>query len=109
MDTLDLGLPPDHPDTAAVLPGKVETVPNIYAGCAKWGRKEWVGTLYPEGTKDKEFLENYVNHFNAIELNSTFYGTKKVVAEASVEMLGENDRHSHRHSQDRPGQAGRQG
>ncbi len=82
LDTLDLGLPPDHPDIATVLPGKVESVPNIYAGCAKWGRKEWVGTLYPEGTKDKEFLENYVNHFNAIELNSTFYGTKKVVAEA---------------------------
>ena len=71
LDVLDLGLPSDHPDTSAVLPGKTEVAPKIYAGCAKWGRKEWVGTLYPEGTKDKEFLDNYVNHFNAIEINST--------------------------------------
>lgn len=82
LDQLDLNLPADHPDTAGLLASFSKQEPRIYAGCAKWGRKEWVGSLYPEGTKDKDFLENYVNHFNAIELNSTFYGTKKVVAEA---------------------------
>jgi uncharacterized protein YecE (DUF72 family) len=89
LDNLDLSLPPDHPDTSRLLANQPKTSPKIYAGCAKWGRKEWVGTLYPEGTKDKEFLDNYVNHFNAIELNSTFYGTRKVVAEAWAERAVE--------------------
>lgn len=81
MENLHLSLPKDHPDTSRFLAKQTKSTPKIYAGCAKWGRKEWVGTLYPDGTKDKDFLDNYVNHFNAIELNSTFYGTRKVVAE----------------------------
>jgi uncharacterized protein YecE (DUF72 family) len=47
--------------------------PLVYVGCAKWGRKEWVGKLYPEGTKEVNFLNHYVNHFNSIELNATHY------------------------------------
>ncbi len=82
LDAVDWTLPEDHQDTQQLLgdlsPGKLQ----IYAGCAKWGRKEWVGHLYPEGTKDKEFLDHYVQHFNAIELNSTFYGTRKVIVES---------------------------
>ncbi len=82
LDQVDWNLPEDHPDTADVLTPQMESdPPQIYAGCAKWGRKEWVGKIYPEGTKDKEFLDHYVNHFNAIELNSTFYGTRKVIVE----------------------------
>lgn len=82
LEQLDLTLPEDHPDTAQLLSIQKRSVPKIYAGCAKWGRKEWVGKLYPDGTSEKAFLDNYVQHFNAIELNSTFYGTRKVVAEA---------------------------
>ncbi len=82
LDQLDLSLPADHPDTRKVLEQQNKSQPKVYAGCAKWGRKEWVGNLYPEGTKEKDFLDHYVKHFNAIELNSTFYGTRKVVAEA---------------------------
>ena len=82
LDHVDLKLPKDHPDTGQFLKTLKKKDPKIYAGCAKWGRKEWVGSLYPEGTKDKEFLDHYVQHFNAIELNSTFYGTRKVVAES---------------------------
>lgn len=81
LDSLNLNLPEDHPDTRQLLKEKTKSAPKVYAGCAKWGRKEWVGKLYPEGTKDKDFLDHYVRHFNAIELNSTFYGTRKKVAE----------------------------
>jgi uncharacterized protein YecE (DUF72 family) len=42
-------------------------------GCAKWGRKEWIGKIYPEKTKEKDFLHEYVHHFNSIELNATHY------------------------------------
>lgn len=52
--------------------GKGHT-PKIYVGCAKWGRKEWVGKIYPPKTKEAEFLDHYVQHFNSIELNATHY------------------------------------
>ncbi len=82
LDDLQLNLPEDHPDTKKTLAmAKSDRDLKVYAGCAKWGRKEWVGLIYPEKTKDKQFLENYVNHFNSIELNSTFYGTRKVIVE----------------------------
>lgn len=45
----------------------------VYIGCAKWGRKEWIGKIYPKGTKEKDFLEEYGKHFNSIELNATNY------------------------------------
>jgi uncharacterized protein YecE (DUF72 family) len=47
--------------------------PKIYIGCAKWGRKEWIGKIYPKGTKDSDFLQQYVKHYNSIELNATHY------------------------------------
>ena len=45
----------------------------VYVGCAKWGRPEWVGKIYPEKTKEKDFLQHYVEHYNSIELNATHY------------------------------------
>ena len=82
LEMANLALPKDHPDTGQFLNALDKKVPKVYAGCAKWGRKEWVGSLYPEGTKDKNFLDQYVKHFNSIELNTTFYGTRKVVVES---------------------------
>lgn len=74
LATINFLLPPDHADTAAVLAkrkGKKKT--EVYIGCAKWGRKDWVGKLYPPKTKEADFLNHYATHFNCIELNSTFY------------------------------------
>jgi len=42
-------------------------------GCAKWGRKDWVGKLYPKGTKEPDFLKYYAQQFNSIEFNGFFY------------------------------------
>lgn len=42
-------------------------------GCAKWGRKDWIGKIYPKGTKEADFLSHYARFFNTIELNATFY------------------------------------
>ena len=52
----DFTLPPDPPENKEVLKrGKGKT--KFYIGCAKWGRKDWIGKLYPQGTKEKDFLE----------------------------------------------------
>lgn len=72
LDNIDFTLPPDHPDTQAILKkGKKKTV--VHIGCAKWGRKDWVGKLYPPKTKEADYLSHYARQFNCIELNATFY------------------------------------
>src|SRR5882724_6852784 len=56
-----------------ILKGKKAKDAKVYLGCAKWGRTEWVGKIYPPKTKEKDFLAHYVQHYNSIELNATHY------------------------------------
>lgn len=74
LEQVDFKLPPDREETTRILKtagGKIK--PEIYVGCAKWGRKDWVGKIYPKGTKEADFLREYGQRFNCIELNATFY------------------------------------
>lgn len=73
LDKVDFRLPAEPQENKIVLSGKREASPKIYVGCPRWGVKEWLGKLYPKGTKDSHFLDEYVKQFNCIELNSTFY------------------------------------
>lgn len=74
LSKINFKLPPDHPGTAKVLAkSPVAKKTNFYVGCAKWGRPDWVGKIYPPKTKAGDFLEHYARKFNAIELNATFY------------------------------------
>jgi uncharacterized protein YecE (DUF72 family) len=78
----DLTLVPEPKANAKVLKGKPARNAKVYMGCAKWGRKEWIGKIYPKGTKDANFLEEYVKHYNSIELNATHY---KLFKEAEIQ------------------------
>ncbi len=73
LNNTDFSLPKEPKDNKLVLPGKKAKNPQVYLGCAKWGRKEWVGKIYPEKTKEADFLQHYVQHYNCIELNATHY------------------------------------
>ena len=75
LEQIDFTLPPDAEATTRLLNShtRKEKKPSIYVGCAKWGRKDWVGKIYPKGTKEKDFLTHYAQRFNCIELNATFY------------------------------------
>jgi uncharacterized protein YecE (DUF72 family) len=73
LDAIDFKLPPDKPETTKVLAINRSNKPEIFVGCAKWGRKDWVGKIYPAKTKEADFLKHYSHHFNCIELNATFY------------------------------------
>jgi uncharacterized protein YecE (DUF72 family) len=73
LDYVDPTLPPDKPETARVLSTAKRESTRFYIGCAKWGRKDWVGKIYPPKTKEADFLTHYARHFNSIELNATFY------------------------------------
>lgn len=72
LKQIDFTLPPEPAGNIEVLKkGKGKT--KFYIGCAKWGRKDWIGKLYPKGTKEKDFLTYYAKQFNSIEFNGFFY------------------------------------
>jgi len=73
LTKVNFKLPPEPPMNEVVLKGKKPKKPKVYIGCAKWGRKEWIGKIYPKGTKEANFLDEYVKHYNSIELNATHY------------------------------------
>jgi uncharacterized protein YecE (DUF72 family) len=73
LNKIDFSLPPEPPINKTVWKGKKAKHPEVYVGCAKWGRKEWIGKIYPKGTKEKDFLDEYVKHYNSIELNASHY------------------------------------
>jgi uncharacterized protein YecE (DUF72 family) len=72
LDNIDFSLPQEPAANQLVLK-KTGQAPRVYLGCAKWGRKEWLGKIYPTGTKEAQFLDHYVQHYNSIELNATHY------------------------------------
>ncbi|HEY6979208.1 MAG TPA: DUF72 domain-containing protein [Chitinophagaceae bacterium] len=73
LANVDFSLPAEPDFNKKILDGNQVESPKVYIGCAKWGRIEWVGKIYPKGTKEKNFLDHYVQHYNSIELNATHY------------------------------------
>ncbi len=45
----------------------------IYLGTSGFKYDDWKGTFYPKGVKEKEWLPYYARHFNALEIDSTYY------------------------------------
>lgn len=62
------------------------TAGTAWIGTSGWNYRHWIGPFYPEGTKPKDFLEEYLKHFRTTELNTTFYRLPK---ERSVERWRE--------------------
>lgn len=46
---------------------------SFWLGCAIWAYKDWVGDLFPPGSKAADFLHLYSRRFTAVEGNTTFY------------------------------------
>jgi uncharacterized protein YecE (DUF72 family) len=46
---------------------------HYFTGCAVWAYKDWVGSLYPQGSKARDFLRLYCDRMTAVEGNTTFY------------------------------------
>jgi uncharacterized protein YecE (DUF72 family) len=76
LSSIDFTLPDDHPDNSRFLSGSRSDISEtLFVGCAKWGRKDWIGSIYPPGTREADFLRLYAENFNSIELNASFYKT----------------------------------
>jgi len=81
LDRVDFSLTAEPAFNKSILKGKAVKSPKVYIGCAKWGRTEWVGKIYPPKAKEKDFLDHYVQHYNSIELNATHY---KIYGEGGI-------------------------
>lgn len=46
----------------------------IRLGTSGYSFRDWVGPFYPEGTRAADMLECYAEHFDTVEINSTYYG-----------------------------------
>ena len=42
-------------------------------GTSGYSFTDWVGSFYPSGSRQKDMFDLYTEHFNAVELNFTFY------------------------------------
>lgn len=73
---IDFRLPEADERSLAVL-GQLPPLPQLptLLGSTAWGCKEWVGKIYPRGTKPTYFLDAYQRSFDTIELNTTHYRT----------------------------------
>src|SRR5437588_4676665 len=45
----------------------------VRVGCSGWMYDDWRGRLYPEREPKRRWLERYAEHFDTVEVNSTFY------------------------------------
>ncbi len=76
VDAVDFTLPLSPPENEVMLQRIASSKPvNIYLACPQWSGFE--GKLYPKNTKASDFLHHYSRQFNAIELNTTFYGVNR--------------------------------
>lgn len=86
LEKIDFSLPAEPAFNKNILKGRPGKDPKVYIGCAKWGREEWIGKIYPPKTKEKDFLQHYVQHYNCIELNATHY---KIYGESGIRKWAE--------------------
>ena len=56
----------------------------IVFGTSGFSFADWVGTFYPEGTRQGDMLAYYVTRFRALELNVTYY---RIPPPTTVERL----------------------
>lgn len=74
IETVDFSLPPTHPATIDLLQNSISNLPfQIYIGAPVMPDKQFIGVLFPKGTKEKDFFRLYAKHYNCLELNATHY------------------------------------
>src|SRR5215212_3796951 len=54
----------------------------VHVGCSGWVYPHWRERLYPNGLPQRLWLSHYTEHFDTVEVNSTFY---RLASPAAVE------------------------
>ena len=55
---------------------------SLYIGTSAFTAAGWEGSFYPKGTRPADFLRYYAQHFNSVEIDSTFY---RIPSESTVQ------------------------
>ena len=45
----------------------------VHVGCSGWVYPHWRELFYPKGVPQRSWLSHYAEHFDTVEINSTFY------------------------------------
>lgn len=61
---------------------------DIYFGTSGFSYDDWKGAFYPSNMASRDFLEFYSRHFNALELNFSYY--RMPTAEQARQMLSKS-------------------
>jgi len=66
-------------EEAATLPNtptrdRPYSVPGILLGTSSFTATGWEGSFYPKGMRSADYLAFYAEHFQTVEIDSTFYG-----------------------------------
>jgi uncharacterized protein YecE (DUF72 family) len=62
----------------------------ILIGTCGFSYNEWIGPVYPEGTKKDQFLPLYAGRFKTVELDYTYYMMPKAKNIAYFRLYGRN-------------------
>jgi uncharacterized protein YecE (DUF72 family) len=73
VDAVDFSIPIDDPANGRRLTLGSPSSLSIFFGTPAWSHREWIGKIYPPGTKTEDFLRFYSRYFSCIELNTTHY------------------------------------
>lgn len=60
--------------------------PHIYIGTGGYSDRALLGTLYPHGTAAADFLHHYAQHYDCVEINSSFHAP---IGRKSIESMAE--------------------
>lgn len=86
LSNIDFSLPHDPQETISVLSGTGTSIATkIYIGCVRRGHQSWAGNFYPSKIDEKDFMKEYIKHFNCIELKNTFYQVCPIEQIAALE------------------------
>ena len=66
--------------------GSTMSAATFHIGCAVWGYKDWVGDLFPPGSKAADFLSLYSQRLTTTEGNTTFYGSNLYLLLDTISM-----------------------
>src|ERR1700756_1516927 len=59
--------------TCSGILSRVIEPPRIHLGTSSFTAAGWSGSFYPKGLKHSEYLAFYSEHFDSVEIDSTFY------------------------------------
>jgi uncharacterized protein YecE (DUF72 family) len=58
---------------AGVMTSGRQPLPELRIGCSGWNYASWKGTFYPAGLPPARWLTYYIDRFDTVEANGTFY------------------------------------